>query len=255
MAPDAGCRGDDRAAGTGNGQRDRHGDRRARAGRALQSPRPRDRQPSHLRPRLRRRHDGGDLGRGLLARRAFETGQADVPLRRQPGHARRPGVARLHRRRRPPLRGLRLAGPAGRRWEHGPARDPRSPGAGQARAEPADPDRRANDARLRLTPQGRHFGSARKPARQGGSRADEEGPRMAVGGALFRAAGGAGAFPDGRRARGQAPGGLGKTVRGVREEVSGARGRVAAARARRAPRGVGRGPAGIQTRSRRSCRN
>ena len=124
MAPDAGRRGDDRASRTGDGQRDRHGDCGTCAGRALQSPGPRDRQPSHFRPRLRRRRDGGDLGGGLLARRAFEAGQADVPLRREPGHARRAGVPHLHRGRRTPLRGVRLAGPPCCRRKHRPARDP-----------------------------------------------------------------------------------------------------------------------------------
>ena len=56
-----------------------------------------DRRPLHVRDRQRRRHDGGHLARGGVARRASAARQADLPLRREPGLARRPDVARRSR--------------------------------------------------------------------------------------------------------------------------------------------------------------
>ena len=64
-----GDRGDDRPARPGHLARRRVRARRADARRAVQPSRPRDRRPPHVRDRLRRRHRGGDLGRGLVARR------------------------------------------------------------------------------------------------------------------------------------------------------------------------------------------
>ena len=64
--------------------------------------------------RQRRRHDGGGGVGGLVARRPPRPGQAQRPLRRQPHLDRRPHLAGLLRGRRAPLRGLRLARPAGR---------------------------------------------------------------------------------------------------------------------------------------------
>ena len=68
---------DDRPARAGDLARRRDGARRADARRALQPPRPRDRRPPHVRDRLRRRHRGGDLGRGVLARRPPRARPAD----------------------------------------------------------------------------------------------------------------------------------------------------------------------------------
>ena len=100
-------RDDDRAAGAGIRQRRRDGHGRALPARPLR--RRRLRSP-RLRALLRRRPDGGRQRRGRLAGRAPRPGAARLPLRRQPDHDRRPHRPRLRdRRRRGPLRGLRLA--------------------------------------------------------------------------------------------------------------------------------------------------
>ena len=54
--------------------------------------RPHDHRSPHVRARLRRRHDGGRRLRGRVARRPPRARQADLPLRRQPRHARRPAL-------------------------------------------------------------------------------------------------------------------------------------------------------------------
>ena len=105
--------------GPGDGQRGRHGHRRAVPGQPLQPPRPHHRRPPHLRPGLRRRPDGGPLARGRLAGRAPQAGQAHLPLRRQQDLARRPHLAGLHRGRGQALRGLRLARAAGGERQRG----------------------------------------------------------------------------------------------------------------------------------------
>ena len=166
-------------------------------------PGPRDREPPHLRARLRRRPDGGDLVGGRLARRPPEARQARLPLRRQPRLARRADVAVVHRGRAAPLRGLRLAGPARRERQHRPRRDrrrdPRRPSPQEDRPTH---HRRAHDDRLRLAAQGGNVRRARQPARRRGGRADQEGARLGVDGAVPRAARGRSqALPDGGRAR------------------------------------------------------
>ena len=65
-------------------------------------------QPPHVRDRRRRLLHGGRQPRGRLARRAPAARQPDLRLRRQPHHDRRQHLARLQRRRRQALRGLRL---------------------------------------------------------------------------------------------------------------------------------------------------
>ena len=115
VRPHARRRDHHRSAGPGLRQRRRHGHRRALPGRHLQRRRPRCRRPLHLRARRRRRPDGGDQRRGRLAGRPSAARQADRPLRRQPHHDRRLHRPGLHRGRRRPLRGLRLARAAGRR--------------------------------------------------------------------------------------------------------------------------------------------
>ena len=70
--------------GPGHLDRGRHGARRAHAGRPLQPRRPRPDRPPHLLHRLRRRHGGGHLLRGVLDRRPPRARQADRLLRRQP---------------------------------------------------------------------------------------------------------------------------------------------------------------------------
>ena len=74
---------------------------------------------SHLRPLQRRRHDGGDQLRAGLDRRAFKAVELVLDLRRQSNHDRRGHVARLQRRRRPAVRGLRRGHPRCRRQRPG----------------------------------------------------------------------------------------------------------------------------------------
>ena len=122
--PDAGRRGDDRAARPGHGQR-----RRAWRSPSAGSPH-RFNRPGHtiVDHRTFCLVADGDLmegisSRGRLARRPPEARQAHLPLRRQPRHARRArrrwsfteDVLRA-------LRGVRLAGAARRERQHGPRR-------------------------------------------------------------------------------------------------------------------------------------
>ena len=108
-------RDDDGAAGPGDLHLGGSRAGRAHARGALQPRGPRDRRPSHLRDRLRRRHGGGGPVRGLVAGRPPRPRPAHRLLRRQPHLDRgrhRPG---LLRGRRQALRGLRLARPEPRR--------------------------------------------------------------------------------------------------------------------------------------------
>ncbi len=102
VAPHARRQRHHRPARPGRRQRGRHGDRRADARRALQPAGPRDRRPPHVRDLLRRRHDGGHLGRGVVDRRLPRPRQAVPVLRPQQDHDRgldRPDVRRGRRRR------------------------------------------------------------------------------------------------------------------------------------------------------------
>ena len=108
-----GSRDHHRAARPGHRQRGGHGARGEAARRAVQPPGLRHRRSPHLRVPGRRLHDGRRLARGVLARRHAGPRQADRDLRRQRHldrlrEGQHPPV--VHRRRAPPLRGLRLAG-------------------------------------------------------------------------------------------------------------------------------------------------
>ncbi len=92
IRPDAGRRGDHRAAGPGAGERDRDGHRRAPPRGRVQPRRPRHRRPLDLRDRLGRRPPGGDRVGGVQPRGASAARQAGRPLRRQPHPARRPDL-------------------------------------------------------------------------------------------------------------------------------------------------------------------
>ena len=73
-----------------------------------------------VRDRDRRRPDGGDQRRGIVACGPSRPGQPGVPLRRQPRHHRRQHRDRLHRGPGRALRGVRLAHLRCRRWKrHG----------------------------------------------------------------------------------------------------------------------------------------
>ena len=115
-------------------RRRRHGDRRARAARAVRQP---PRRPPHVRHRRRRVLHGGRQPRGGVARRPPRPGPADLRVRRQPGHDRRLDRAVELRRRRPALRGLRLARRVPRR-DRRRLRRPR----GRAASRPAPTRRR-----------------------------------------------------------------------------------------------------------------
>ena len=100
---DLGRRDDDRPARPGAGQQRRHGAGGPLDGRTLQPARLRgpDRL-QRLRPLRRRRHDGGHLLRGRLARRPLEALEPLLDLRQQPHHDRGEHRAGLHARTSPP---------------------------------------------------------------------------------------------------------------------------------------------------------
>ena len=75
----------------------------------------RHRRPPHVRDLQRRLTSGGHQPRGCLARRPPRARPPGLRLRRQPHHDRRPDRARLQRRCRRALRGVRMACRAGRR--------------------------------------------------------------------------------------------------------------------------------------------
>jgi len=145
--PHRGGRDHHRTTGPGPGQRRRHGDRGAPAGAALQPSRPRADQAPDLGVRQRRRSDGGALPRSLLARGAPATGSPQGALRRQRHLHRRAYRADLHRRRRRPLRGVRLAGVAGGRRQRPRGDRPRVRGSGGGNRA-THPDRAAHHHRL-----------------------------------------------------------------------------------------------------------
>ena len=86
-----------RPARPGFRERGGHGDRGALARRHLQSTRPHDRRPPHVRVHGRRLHDGGNLARGGLVRRHPEARQADLHIRRQRHFDRRQGSGLVQR--------------------------------------------------------------------------------------------------------------------------------------------------------------
>ena len=81
----------------------------------IQSSGCRYRRPLHLRPRQRRRHDGRCRGGSCIARRHASPRSPDRFVRRESDHAFRHNRPHVLRRRRRPLRGLRLACAANRR--------------------------------------------------------------------------------------------------------------------------------------------
>ena len=102
-------RGDDhRSPRPGGRDERRDGDRRPVAGRALQPAGLLDVRLRRLRPRRRRRHDGGSLGRGGLAGGPSPPRKSVLVLRQQPRDDRGLHGARLQRGRRGALPRLRL---------------------------------------------------------------------------------------------------------------------------------------------------
>ena len=112
---DVGRRDHHRPARPGRRHLGRHGDRRRVAGRALQPPGLRAVRLRRLRAVRRRRHDGGHLRRGRVARRPPQARQPLLDLRQQPDHDRGRDEPRVLRRRRDALHRLRLERHARRR--------------------------------------------------------------------------------------------------------------------------------------------
>ena len=105
---------------------------------ALRPPGPRDRRPSHLRDCQRRRLDGGRRVGSLLARRPPRARQTDRSLRPESHLALWLDVALLHRGRRRPVPGVRLARAARhRRQRPRPPSTRRSRAARAARTQPS----------------------------------------------------------------------------------------------------------------------
>ena len=164
---DVGDRDDDRAARPGGRDLGRDGGRLEVAGRVLQPARVRAVRLRHLRDRRRRLPDGGRFARGRLVRRPPAARQPLLDLRQQPHHDRRPDRDHLRRRRRPPLRGLRLERDHGRRREQ-LRRDHPRPRRLQGHRGPADADHRRQPHRVRLAAQAGHRRCARRAARRRG---------------------------------------------------------------------------------------
>ena len=204
---DAGRRDHHRSARPGLRQRGRHGDGARAAGGALQPAGPAALRLPHLGLRQRRRSHGGRGVRGRVARRAPAALQPQGLLRRQRDLDRRPDLARLHRGRRPPLRGLRLARGAGRRRQR-----PRRAGGrdGDRRGGERAPDagRGAHPHRLRQPEEAGHRRRARRAARTRGDQGDQGEPRLAARADVPHSRGGAAALRAGRRARRRAGAGM-----------------------------------------------
>ena len=133
VRPDAGCRGDDRAARPGLHQRRGHGHRRAAARRRVQPARPRDRGPPDVRASL----SDGDLQEGIASEAASLAGHfrlGKLVVLYDDNHIQLDGPTAMAWSRGCPraVRRLRLAHPAGRgRQRHGPRSTPRSSGPGR----------------------------------------------------------------------------------------------------------------------------
>ncbi len=136
--------------------------------------------PPHVRLLRRRLPGGGHLARGRLARRPPRARPADLRLRRQPHHDRRPDRARLQRRRPRALQRLRLARRRDRRGGQRPrrarGRAPRRDGRrGQALAH-----RAAQPHRVAVAAPHRHQGGPRRGLRRRGDRGDQGDPGPAA---------------------------------------------------------------------------
>ena len=181
--------------GAGHRERRRDGDRRQAPGGALR----RGGRLPRIRARLRRRPDGGRLGRGLVARRPSGPRQPRLPLRRQPRDHRRRHPARLHGGPRGPLRRLRVAHAHGRGRKR-PGRDRRRHRRGDRPRRPADLHLGEDDHRLRLRRR-RHVAGPLRRARRRAAGRDQAGPGVRSGAVLLHPRPGLGALPRGAGAR------------------------------------------------------
>ena len=193
-------RGDDRSTRSGDLDVGRARARRADARGALQPRRPRRRRPPHVHDRLRRRHAGGRVRRGVVARRPLGPRPADRVLRRQQDPAREPRREGHDRGRRDALRGLWLARAEHRRGSLGGAARGGHPG-GDGGAGSSVADHRPVAHRLRQPAQAGHLGSARLSPRRGRGPAHQGGLRLGSRQALLRAGGGTRALPRVLRSR------------------------------------------------------
>ena len=133
--------------------------------------------PPHLRDRLRRRHGGGRHRRGLLDRRTAAARQPDRVLRPQRDLHRGRHQHRPVRGRRGPVRGVRLARPAGagRRERHRHPGGHRERQGGHRQAVVHQP---ADDHRLPGPEADEHRQGPRLRARRRRGRRGQEGPRL-----------------------------------------------------------------------------
>ena len=244
-------RGDHGPAGTGAGERRRHGDGLPDAGAAVQPPRARDRLPSDRGALLRRRPDGGGRLRGGVPGRIPPARESCRVLRRQPDHHRRVHGPRLPRGRGGPLPGVRVERADRRGREHGSRRVDGGDRGGLRAAGAPHPGDRADEHRVRQPQQAGHRGRARGAAGGGRGRPREGTPRVARHPGLPRARRRARPFPGGAGARGEGGEGVADEVRRVRRRVPGACPRMGAADVGRSPRGMGGGDPHVFTRGRR----
>ena len=250
VAPDAGRRGDDRAARPGHGQRRRHGDRGALARRAA-STGPATRSSTTARSRSSR---DGDLMEGISSRGRrslaghLEARQAPLPLRRQPRHARRArrrvASPRTSRAATRPTAGRSCASRTATRTSTAIDAAIRTARLAGRRG------RRSSSSRTTIGYGSPHKAGtsrgARQPARRRRGRADQEGARLGVDRAVLRCRRRPlEALPHGGRARRRRrEARLGAAVRGVREGVSRTSPRSGALRGKgELPDGLGRGAA------------
>ena len=138
------------------------------------------RRPLHLRPRQRRRPDGGRRLRGLLAGRPPRARQAHRPLRRQPRLARRHDVALPS-----PRTSARASRPTAGTSSTSPTATTSAPSTRRSTA-PARVDdaavahRRAHAHRLRRAAQAGHLRGPRLAARSGRGAGRQGEPRLAA---------------------------------------------------------------------------
>ena len=186
VRPDAGRRGDDRAARPGLRERGRHGHRRAAARRTSSTgPGTHDRRPPDVRHRLRRRPPGGHRVRGGAASPAT-CGSGKLVVLYDDNRIQLDGPTAMAWSEdvAEALRRLRLAHPARRRRQR-PRRD-RGGDRGGPRRRPAEPHRRADPHRLRQPEQAGQPEGARRAARPRRGPPDQGGLRLGPGRDVLR---------------------------------------------------------------------
>ena len=193
--PHARRRGDDGSARSGNLERGRSRHRRSASVRPLRPPGPRDRRPSHLRDCQRRRLDGGRRVGSMLARRPPRARKTDRSLRPESHLALWLDVALLHRGRRRPVPGIRLARAARHRRQR-PGRHRHGDRGGTRRAHAAVHHPGPHRDRLRRASQAEHVRGARVAARPRRAARREGQSRLAARAGVPGAPGGRGALPD-----------------------------------------------------------